>query len=189
MFRLVSLDVAVVRFDGEGTAVRRYADARDRATSRVVRDSPPWTHDVGFVERHHNGHLLLRGTFAGHYVDVDEGDDVSQKGAGEGAATGGILGVLLGPPGMAVGFLAGAIVGSQIGDGKEVEQEPQALAAQLREAIPRSSSAIVTIAAPSEVDELLGALGDGAQDVVRRTLTDAETAALESSLGDAPRTT
>jgi uncharacterized membrane protein len=184
----VSLDLAVVRFGGEATAVERYAAARDRVTSRFSRSElPQWVREVGFVERHHNGRLLIRGTFAGHYVDVDESDDVSQKGAARGAASGGILGVLLGPPGIAVGLLAGALVGSHLGGSREVEDEPQALAAALREAIPPSSSAIVAIAPAPEVDELLAAMGEGATDVVRRTLTDDEVTALEASLRAAPR--
>jgi uncharacterized membrane protein len=184
----VSLDLAVVRFAGEGAAVERYAAARDHVTSRLSRSAPPqWTQDVGFVERHHNGRLLVRGTFAGHYVDVDESDDVSQRGAAEGAVSGGILGVLLGPPGIAVGLLTGALAGSRLGGSREVEDEPQALAASLREAIPRSSSAIVTIAPAPEVDELLAALGEGATDVVRRTLADDEVTALEASLRAAPQ--
>jgi uncharacterized membrane protein len=184
----VSLDLVVVRFGGEGTAVERYTAARERVTSRLSGSSTPqWTQDVGFVERHQNGRLLVRGTFAGHYVDVDEGDAVSQKGAAEGAASGGILGVVLGPPGMAVGFLVGALVGAHLGGGKEVEDEPQALAAALREAIPASSSAIVMFAPAPEVDEFLAALGEGATDVVRRTLGEDEVTALEASLRAAPR--
>jgi uncharacterized membrane protein len=184
----VSLDLVVVRFGGEATAAERYAAARERVTSRLSGSSPPqWTKDVGFVERHHNGRLVLRGTFAGHYVDVDESDQVSQKGAGEGAATGGILGVVLGPPGMAVGFLTGALVGAHLGGEKEVEAEPQALVDALREAIPKPSSAIVMFAPAPEVDELLAALGEDATDVVRRTLSEDEVAALEASLKSAPR--
>ena len=77
----VSIELAVVLFDGEGKAVERYADARDRSSSHAdFGAAPAWTRDVGFVERHHNGHLLMRGMFAGHYLDVDEGDHVSQKG-------------------------------------------------------------------------------------------------------------
>ena len=183
----MSLDLAVVRFAGEGTAVEKYAGARDGSRSRFARGpAPRWTRGVGFVERHHNGRLLMRGTFAGHYVDVDESDDVSQKGAGEGAASGGLLGVLLGPPGIAVGLLVGALAGAHFGGSKELEAEPQALTASLRDAVPRSSSAIVMIAAPDEVDELLAALGESAQDVVRRTLTDDEVTALEASLSPAP---
>jgi len=185
--RLVSLDLALIPFDGEGTAVRRYAVARDRSSKPGrQRTEAQWTRDVGFVERHHNGRLLLRGTFAGHYLDVDEGDRFSEKGAGEGAATGGLLGVLLGPPGIAVGLLLGVLIGAQVGNPEEVEAEPEALATRLREAVPRGSSAIVMIAPGAEVDEMLTALGEGAQDMLRRTLADGETAALEASLSTAP---
>jgi uncharacterized membrane protein len=178
----VSLDLALIRFDGEGVAVNRYAAARDGASKGHDR----WMRDVGFVERHHNGRLLIRGTFAGHYLDVDEGDRVSQEGAGRGAATGGIVGVLLGPPGIAVGLVVGGFTGAHVGHTQEVEDEPEALAEQLREAVPRGSSAIVMFAPAPEVDELLAALGEGAQDVVRRTLADSEAAALEASLSAAP---
>jgi len=183
----VSVDLAVVRFEEQGTAVKAYAAARERATGRYSISSPPrWTQDVGFVERHHNGRLLLRGMFAGHYLDVDEGDEFSQDGAGEGAASGGIGGALLGPPGIAVGLLVGMFIGAHVGSSKEREDEPQALAAQLRDAVPRSSSAIVMFGQAPEIDELLAALGESPDEVIRRTLSDDEAAALETSLSSAP---
>jgi uncharacterized membrane protein len=177
----VGLDLAVVRFDGEGTAVRRYADAKDRSDGEAR-----WAREVGFVERHKHGHLLLRGTFAGHYVDVDESDHVSQKAAGEGAVAGGLVGVLLGPPGIAVGLMVGGIVGSQAGKASDSEAEPQLLADQLRDAVPRSSSAIVLIAPAPDVDEMLAALGEGGQSVTRRALNANEAAQLEDALSAAP---
>ncbi len=57
----------------------------------------------------------------------------------------------------------------------------------MREAIPPSSSAIVMFAPTAEVDEVLALLGDGARNVIRRTLSDEEVAALEASLESAPR--
>jgi uncharacterized membrane protein len=183
----VSVDLAVIRFGGQGAAAEAYAAARDRATGRYSSSSPPrWTEDVGLVERHHNGRLLLRGMFAGHYLDVDEDDDVSQEGAGEGAASGGIVGALLGPPGIAVGLLVGMLIGARVGSSKEREDEPQALAAKLRDAVPRSSSAIVMFAQAPEIDELLAALGESPDEVIRRTLSDDEAAALETSLSSTP---
>jgi uncharacterized membrane protein len=184
----VSLDLALIPFEGEGTAVKRYAAAKDRSSkSGRRRVDAPWTRDVGFVERHHNGRLLLRGTFAGHYLDVDETDRFSQAGAGEGAASGGLIGVLGGPPGIAVGLVVGMFVGARVGNMQDVEDEPEALAAQLREAVPRGSSAIVMVAPEAEVDEMLTALGLDGQEITRRTLADGETAALEASLDAAPR--
>jgi uncharacterized membrane protein len=177
----VSLDFAVVRFSGVGTAVQRYAAAKARA-----RSGARWAQEIGFVEHDGGGHLRLRGTFAGHYVDVDEHDHVSQKGAGEGAAIGGIAGVLLGPPGIPFGLIVGALVGSRVGTASDAETEPELLAGQLRTAVPHSSSAIVLIAAPADVDEMLAALDTGRQDVTRRTLKADEEAKLEASLSAAP---
>ncbi len=184
----MTLELAVIRFDGENTAVERYARARDVVPYRASAPRPPWTRDVGFVERHHNGRLILRGTFAGHYLDVDEGDAISQRGAGEGAATGGLIGVLAGPPGIAVGLVVGAIVGSHVATSDAEETEPEVLAAEIRDAVPRSASALVMIATPAEVDELMGAIGDGVAASTRRPLTDEEVATIEASLEGAPRT-
>lgn len=180
----MSLDLAVARFDGEGTAVQRYAAAKERAERSGGEAS--WTQKVGFVERHHNGRLLLRGTFAGHYLDVDESDRVSQKGAGEGAVAGGLIGVLLGPAGIAVGITLGGVIGSKTGDEPETEAEPGALAERLRESLPPSASAIVLVAEQPEVDEMLGALDVDAQDVIRRTLTAEQQTELEQALRMAP---
>ena len=177
----MALDVAFVRFHGEDTAVVQYADAKERSGTGAR-----WAQEVGFVERHHSGHMLLRGTFAGHYVDVDEGDHVSQQGAAEGAVAAGLLGVLAGPPGIAVGLLLGGIVGAEVGPASDTEPEPRELADTLRAAIPRSTSAIVLIAEAADVDEMLAALGEHAGDVLRRTLTPDEEAALQASISASP---
>lgn len=161
--------------------MERYASAKERS-----REDARWTHEIGFVEHHRGGRLLLRGTFAGHYLDVDESDRVSQKGAGEGAVAGGLIGALAGPPGIAVGLLVGGMIGSQTGPSPDTEAEPQQLADRLRAAVPRASSAIVLIASAADVDEMLAALGESAPEVKRQTLTPEQTAALEASLSTSP---
>jgi uncharacterized membrane protein len=180
----MSLEVVVLRFEKESGAVERFARARD-ATPRWE-EQPRWTRDVGFVERHHSGRLLLRGSFAGHYVDFDENDEFSRKGAGEGAAAGGLIGVLGGPPGIAVGLLAGGLLGGNLATPDEREAEPEAFVERLRDALPPESSALVMIAAADEVDELVAAIGDGASDTLRRALDAEQTAAVEAALSAAP---
>ena len=175
--RAVAVEVAIVRFHGENTAVVTYSDAKDGPAGAAR-----WTQEVGFVQRNHSGAMSLRGTFAGHYVDVDETDHVSQKGAAEGAVAAGLLGVLAGPPGIAVGLVLGGLVGSEVGRADEIEAEPRELVERLRAAIPPSSSAIVLIAGPQDVDDMLAALGDSAADVVRRALGPDEQAALDASI-------
>lgn len=178
----MSLEFALARFPGEGTAVQSYSAAKDRPGPVQA-----WTREIGFVERHHNGRLLLRGTFAGHYLDVDEGDRTSQTGAGAGAVTGGLVGVLLGPAGIALGLIIGGGIGAHVGTATDTEAEPERLAEQLRAAVPRSSSAIVLIAPSADVDEMVAALGDEVQELIRRDLTADQEAALKTSLATAPR--
>jgi uncharacterized membrane protein len=128
--------------------------------------------------------LVLRGTFAGHYLDIDEALHVSQRGAAEGFVGGGVVGVLLGPLGIAVGTVLGAIVGSQVGTSSETDPEPQLLVDRLRAAVPRSSSAIVMIASAPDVHEMLAVIGESGGAVVRQTLTAEQTVALRASLGE-----
>jgi uncharacterized membrane protein len=177
----MDLDFALVLFDGEGAAAKRFGAARDRSGADAR-----WTREVGLVEHHHSGHLLLRGTFDGHYVDLDENNHVSEKGTGEGAVTGGLIGALLGPPGFAVGIALGGVIGSQVGTPSESDAEPQVLVDQLRALVPRSCSAIVLIAPAHDVDEMLAAAGDGARGATRKTLSAEQAAALEASLSATP---
>jgi uncharacterized membrane protein len=177
----VDFDFALVRFEGQGSAVEAFSAAGDRS-----RADAPWTRQVGFVEHHHNGHLVLRGTFAGHYVDVDEALHASERGTGEGFAVGALIGAFLGPAGLAAGMVAGATIGSQVGEPSETDAEPKLLADQLREAVPRSCSAIVLIAPAPDVDEMLTAIGDRGGEVIRQTLTADQAAALQASLSSTP---
>jgi uncharacterized membrane protein len=178
----MDLEFALLSFDGVNSATEAYAAAR-------IRSGPAarWSSEVGFVEHHKNGHLVLRGTFAGHYVDVDEALHASEHGSEEGAVIGAAIGTLLaGPLGLAVGLATGGTIGSQVGRPSEPDPEPEALAERLRAAVPRSASAILLIADPSEVSEMVEAIGETNAGVLRRALTPEEAAALQSSLSASP---
>ncbi len=177
----MELDFALAQFDGENTASKQFAEARDRSGADAR-----WAREVGLVEHYHSGRLLLRGTFAGHYLDIDESDHVSQKGAGTGAVAGGLVGALAGPVGIALGLVLGGVIGSQVGTPSDVEPEPQTLVDRLRAAIPKSCSAIVLIAPSHDVDEMMTAVGDRANSQVRQALTAEQSAALEAALSTAP---
>ena len=175
-------DFILLSFDGVNSAAEAFAAARDRSGPGA-----PWISEVGFVEHHENGHLVLRGTFAGHYVDTDEALHTSERGTGEGALAGAVVGTLLaGPLGFAVGTVLGGTIGSQVGRASERDAEPEPLAERLRAAVPRAGSAIVLIAPASEVDELVAAVGGSAGQVTRRALTDEEAAAVQASLSASP---
>jgi uncharacterized membrane protein len=177
----MELDFALVIFHGVNSAAEAFAVARDRSGATAA-----WAREVGFVEHHHDGHLVLRGTFAGHYVDVDEALHVSERGAAEGWGVGALIGALLGPPGFAAGMVLGATIGSEVGTPSEIDSEPQLLADRLRAVMPRSGSAIVLIADTNDVDDLLAAVDQSTAQVIRKTLTPDDAAALQASLSASP---
>ena len=108
----MSLDLTLIIFDHVGGAERAYADVLG------VSAASPWVHEIAFVEHHRHDRIVVRGTFAGRYVDVDdEADVVIGKRTAEGALTGAVAGVLFGPAGLAVGLVGGAAAGS-VGDAR-----------------------------------------------------------------------
>jgi uncharacterized membrane protein len=174
----MSLDVAIVGFTTQNGAVNAFTKRAD--------DDAAWTKEVAFVEHHRSGRVALSGTFAGHYLDLDEADHVSQPGAAEGALTGVLAGLVFGPPGWAAGFVAGGVIGAEVGTPTEVEAAPAIVVDELRAAVPRGGSAIVLVAAPDHVDAMLAALEETGGQVMRRGLSDEEQAVLEAALSGTP---
>ena len=58
-------DIAVLTYPHIIGAERAYADVRDSVGSQ------PWLAEVAFVECHRHDRIVVRGTFAGRYIDVD----------------------------------------------------------------------------------------------------------------------
>src|SRR3954465_8483727 len=101
----MSLDLALMIFGHIEGAERAYADVLDGS------DGAPWVHEIAFVEHHRHDRVVVRGTIAGHYVDLDERGDVIGKRTTEGALTGAVAGLFFGPMGLAVGMVGGAAAG------------------------------------------------------------------------------
>ena len=179
----MAMDIAIVTFHGQPAAASAFSVLRARAPDAV------WTHEAALVEHHgHKDHLSLHGTVAGHYVSLDESDHVSQPGAAKGAIAGGVIGTALGGPfGLAPGLVLGALVGAEAGHSdEETEAGFGTLSEQLREAVPKGSSAIVVLADAAHADELVALVADGEAQVTRRTLTADELAAIEAAVAAAP---
>ena len=82
----MSLDLALAVFPRIEGADHAYADALD-AVGDVA-----WVHEVALVEHHRHDRLVIRGTFAGRYVDVDDLSDPIGKRTAEGAVAGVLFG-------------------------------------------------------------------------------------------------
>src|SRR3712207_3310200 len=138
------------RSEHVGGAERGYADVLGASAAS------PWVHEIAFVEHHRHDRVVVRGTFAGRYVDVDdEADVVVGRRTAEGALTGAVAGVLFGPAGLAVGLVGGAAAGS-VGDAQQTPPLHDALLDELRAEVPEKSSAIILLAAPAHADGEIG---------------------------------
>jgi hypothetical protein len=175
------LEIALLSFGGVNSAAEAFAAAHERWSGGASR-----LREVAFVERHGDDHLVLRGTFAGQRVDVDETRHVSERGAADGSATGTVIGALVGPPGLAVGTVAGDAIRSQPARPGDGDATPRPPFDRLCSAVPRPGSAIVMIAVAHSVDELLAVTRESGPRVIRKRLAASEAAALWASLRPPP---
>jgi uncharacterized membrane protein len=172
-------DIAILSFPHTGGAEHAYSDVAPRAGGAV------WTREVVFVESHRRGRLVMRGTFAGRYLEVDDVGDAIGKQTAEGAVAGAVLGLALGPPGIAVGFTAGGTIGGEI-HAEENTRPTGELFDEVRASVPEGHSAILAYAPAADIDEMIAAFGDRPERVERHTPSSAEEQALLAAVRDAP---
>ena len=176
----MSLDLALMVFDQVGAAERAYADVLGASAAS------PWVHEIAFVEHHRHDRIVVRGTFAGRYVDVDDDGDPIGKRTAEGALTGAVAGVLFGPPGLAVGLVGGATAGG-LAESGHAPHLHDALIDDLREEVPEKSSAVVLLASPDHVDAMVAAFEGHRGRLVRHHLSPEGAQALEGAVVGRPR--
>ena len=127
----------------------------------------------------------MRGTFAGRYVDVDEQGDVIGKRTAEGALTGAVVGAFFGPPGFAVGLVAGGTAGG-LRQADHVPHLHDAFLDEVRAEVPERSSAVLLLASPEHVDAMVAAF-EGRGRPVRHHLSPQAAQALEGAVAGSPR--
>ena len=176
----MSLDLALVVFDHTGAAERAYADVLGASAAS------PWVHEIAFVEHHRHDRIVVRGTFAGRYVDVDDEGDPIGKRTAEGALTGAVAGVLFGPAGLAVGLVGGATAGG-VAESRHATHLHNALIDDLRTEVPEKSSAILLLASPDHVDAMVAAFDGHGGRLVRHHLSPEGAQALEDAVVGRPR--
>jgi uncharacterized membrane protein len=171
------LHVGVARFSGIEGAERAYADARDRDPGAA------WIGDAAFVEVHRDGRIVVRGSVAGHYVDIDGLGDAIGRDTGIGAAVGAAFGLLLGPPAFAIGVVGGAGVGGVVETSHIPKPEGPAFDA-IREQVPRGASALVVVSDAARAQAMTEAIAADAVEL-RRLSPEAE-AELRRALAELP---
>lgn len=174
-----SVDFALLVFEHTGGAEHAYGEATSRASGE------PWAQEVAFIEHHRRDRIVVRGTFAGHYVDADdEGKFIGGKTV-EGAVAGAAVGLWFGPAGLAVGLVGGGMAGGVASEHSGPELRG-ALFDELRAEVPEGSSAVILMAGPEDVDAMVSALEQHDGRLTRHHLTPDGAAALRAAVAGSP---
>ncbi len=173
------VDFALMVFEHTGGAEEAYSRA-PRSVAGVT-----WADRVAFVEHHRRNRIIVRGTFAGRYVDADDEEEFIGKKTAEGAIAGGAVGVLFGPAGLAVGLVGGGLAGG-VAQERSSPHLRSAFFDDVRREVPEGSSAVIMMASPDLVDAMVGALEGRGGRLVRHHLSDVEAKALEDAVAGDP---
>ncbi len=175
----MSLDLAVLVFPHTSGADYAYSNVRDAV------GEADWMRTLAFAEHHRHHRMVIRGTIAGRYVDLDDEGDVTGSHTVHGTEAGAALGALLGPAGLAAGMAAGAAIGG-IRQARSAPEFHSALVDELRTDVPEGRSAVVMLAYPAVVQTMIDAFTNEKGALVRHHLSDEESQVLEEAVRDAP---
>ena len=173
------MDAAVIAFHHIEGAEHQYASVLERVSGA------PWLRKVAFIEVHHTGRIVVRGTIAGHYVDIDHEADLIGRDTAIGAIIGVIVGLALGPPGWAVGLVAGGTVGG-LHEANHIPTLRGPAFDEIRKDVPENSSAILLVADPGDVDAMVSAFAETAGRLTRYHLSPEAYAELEAAVAGSP---
>jgi uncharacterized membrane protein len=175
----VGLDLALMIFPHTEGAERAYSNAPAEMAGVA------WAREIAFVEHHRKDRIIVRGEFAGRYVDADDAQEFLGRKTVEGALTGAVVGALFGPAGLAAGLVGGGVAGS-IGEERSGPQLRSAFFDEVRRDVPEGSSAVILLAAPEHVDAMVGALDGRGGRLVRHRLSPEDAAALTEAVAGRP---
>ncbi len=175
----MSLDLALMVFNHTEGAERAYADVLDAS------GDAPWVHEIAFVEHHRHDRIVVRGTFGGRYVDLDDQGDVVGKRTAEGALTGAVVGLFFGPMGLALGLVGGGTAGG-LSESHHVPHLHDAFIDEVRAEVPEKSSAVLLLASPEHTDAMVGAFKGRGGRLVRHHLSPEAAVALEAAVAGSP---
>jgi uncharacterized membrane protein len=173
-------DFALMVFDHPEGAEQAYSRAPGSVGGVV------WAQEIAFVEHHRRNRVIVRGTFAGRYVDADDESEFIGHKTAEGALVGGAAGILFGPAGLAVGLVGGGMVGG-VAQERSSPHLRSAFFDAVRSEVPEGSSAVVMLASPAHVDAMVTALEGHRGRLVRHHLSARDTKALQEAVAADPK--
>jgi uncharacterized membrane protein len=170
--------------------VFEHTEGAEEAYSRAPRSvgGVDWASQVAFVEHHRHNRIIVRGTFAGRYVDADDDSEFIGARTAEGAIAGGAVGLFAGPLGLAVGLVSGGIAGG-IAQERHSPHLRSAFFDEVRREVPEGSSAVIMMGSAADVDAMVTALEGHGGRLVRHHLSAEDAKALEQAVAGDPTAT
>lgn len=157
------MEICIIRFSDTHDADEALEKVLNAEGSRY-----PWLHDVAVVRRPVLGKISIRVAFADDEqpVELKQGD-LGSRSVDAGAMTGYLIGSLVGPLHADMAALEGAArarsAGKAVGDKIMFVDE-------IKQVLPRGSSAIVLVASPEINDEFVRLYSSFGPDIIRRDL-------------------
>jgi uncharacterized membrane protein len=157
------MEIGILKFDGSHTA----EDALKEITDAQA-DRNPWLHEVGVVARPLIGRLRIAASFPEGKKTYRE-SDVASALADVGAYTGYFVSVLAAPLGAMFASVDAAMAAGERGSALE---ERLFHIDEIKQQLPRDSSALVLIASSATIDSLVGLFKSYSPKVIRRAADD-----------------
>jgi hypothetical protein len=143
------MEIGILVFDGKHSAEDALEEIFDAEADRR-----PWLHEVGVISRPVLGRLTIRASYPENKQAIYREGDLSKRAGDFSAYTGYMLGALAGP-------FRQSLLALGAGDAVEeraAEREKKLFHIdELKEILPRASSALVLIAEPDVIDEMVAA--------------------------------
>jgi uncharacterized membrane protein len=164
-------EVGVIAFADTDSAERVVSGLREMGATHLV-------NDISLIEHHTDGRFSVHA----YSEETSRGAKI-----GAGAVVGTLAGaLLLGPFGMVVGLVGGGVVGASLG-GRNAHDLglSDSFVQELRDALPRGSSAVLIAGEPDRVDELMGHVHTSGAVVakeLREPLTDEQSKAIREAI-------
>jgi hypothetical protein len=184
------MEIGILVFDGKHAAEDALNEVFD-----AMADRQPWLHEVGVISRPVIGRLTIRASYPENKDVLYREGDIGKRAGDTSAYTGYVLGSLAGPfRASLLALSAGEVVQERV-----AEKEKKLFRIdELKALLPRASSALVLIAEPAVIDQMVEAFAtydaiktvrrDVAKEMQRRleALRKQEFEKLEQELGGEP---
>jgi uncharacterized membrane protein len=157
------MELCILKFSGTHDADRAVQDVLEAQA-----DGQPWLHEVGVVRRPLIGKISISATYEDDSTDVKQGEIASDV-EDAGAMTGYLIGSLVGPLHAEMAALEGSMQARGLGEALE---DKLLHVDDIKQVLPRGSSALVLVASPEINDQLVETFKEWSPEVIRRDVAE-----------------